>query len=179
MKRKRIKSKAIAPKDHLVFEGNCASNNARIIHKYTEFEIEIWIDKHYHNRRIFGDDDGKRKGIEEKDVLNSIIKAFKFLIDIYFRYPQFKFINYFEKGKATSKIRFVIQEFHSSGILNTVIEIHFLDVGKYEITIITAMEVDDFNISDGQYTLRLSSSKISLQKMINKNLKELYFVDLT
>ena len=55
---------------------NCASDNAKFLHKYTEFEIELWIDKHYENRLLHGDDNGKREGINQKDVQELIINAF-------------------------------------------------------------------------------------------------------
>lgn len=172
MKRKRIKNRVLDP---LEFKANCASENARLLYRYNEFEIELWIDKHYHIRRSVGDDSGKRDNIEEKEVKDLIIQSFKYLIDFYLRFPKFTFINFFEKGKINRK-RLVLQDYKIDGILNVVIEIHFLDVSKYEITVVTAMSISDFKIADGQFVLSFSSSKIVLKKMENKILKEIYKV---
>lgn len=160
------------------FEPNCASDNAKFLHKYTEFEVELWIDKHYEKRLLQGDDNGKREGINEKDVQELIIKAFKYLLDIYLRFPRFKFINFFEPGKTPTKERLVLKNVHDNGTLNVVVEIHFLNTSKYEVTVITAMEVDNFKIADSQYVISLVQNRVSLKRSVNKNLQEIYKLDL-
>lgn len=161
------------------FEPNCASDNAKLLHKYTEFEVELWIDKHYQNRLLHGDDNGKREGISEEDVKELIIRAFKYLLDIYLRFPRFKFINFFEQGKTPTKERLVLKNVHSIGTLNVVVEIHFLDTSKYEVTVITAMEVDDFKIADSQYVISLVQNRVLLKRKVNKNLQEIYSLKLS
>ncbi|AFU69956.1 hypothetical protein P700755_003314 [Psychroflexus torquis ATCC 700755] len=160
------------------FEPNCASENAKFLHKYTEFEVELWIDKHYEKRLLQGDDNGKREGISEENVQKLIINAFKYLLDIYLRFPQFKFINFFESGKKPTKERIVLKNVHDNGTLNVVIEIHFLDTSKYEVTVITAMEVDDFKIADGQYVISIVQNRVLLKRNVNKNLQEIYKLKL-
>lgn len=156
------------------FEPNCASDNAKLLHKYTEFEVELWVDKHYHNRRTIGDNDGRREGIGEKKVQDLIIKAFKYLLDIYLRHPRFTFINFFEPDKKPNKERIVLKEIHTEGILNVVVEIHFLDTSKYEVTVITAMEVDNFKIADGQYVISILENEVILRRNVNKYLQDIY-----
>lgn len=179
-KRRRIKKIAKATSDFKPdFEPNSASDNAKLLYKYTEFEVELWIDKHYQNRLIHGDDNGKRGGINEKDVQELIIKSFKYLLDIYLRFPRFKFINFYEQGKKPTKERIVLKNIHQNGTLNVVIEIHFLDTSKYEVTVITAMEVDDFKIVDGQYVIILLQNRVLLKRNVNKNLQEIYKLKLS
>lgn len=174
-KRQRIKrvKKAISDVEP-DFQPNCASKNAKLLHKYTEFEVELWIDKHYQNRLKHGDDTGKREWISEKDVQNLIIKSFKYLLDIYLRFPRFKFINFFEQGKTTTKERIVLKNVHENGTLNVVIEIHFLDTSKYEVTVITAMDVENFKIADGQYVISLVENRVLLKRNVDKSLQEIY-----
>lgn len=159
------------------FTSNCASQNAKLLHTYNEFEVELWIDKHYQNRRTHGDDNGARTGIEEEDVQNLIIRSFKYLLDIYLRRTRFTFINFSDKEKV-SKERLVLKNIHPNGILNIVVEIHYLETSKYEVTVITAMETDDFKISDGQYVLSFVEQRVSLKRFVNKNLHEIYKLNL-
>jgi len=179
-KRPRVKKIAKATSEvEPNFEPNCASENAKLLHKYTEFEVELWIDKHYESRLLHGDENGKREGIEEKDVQELIIKAFKYLLDIYLRFPRFKFINFYEQGKTPTKERIVLKNVHDKGTLNVVVEIHFLDTSKYEVTVITAMEIDDFKIADSQYVISLVQNRVLLKRNVNKNLQEIYKLELS
>jgi hypothetical protein len=179
-KRPRIKKITKATSDvEPDFEPNCASENAKLLHKYSEFEVELWIDKHYQNRLKYGDDNGKREGINQEDVQVLIIKSFKYLLDIYLRFPRFKFINFYEQGKKPTKERVVLKNVHENAVLNVVIEIHFLDTSKYEVTVITAMEINDFKIADGQYVISLLQNRVLLKRNVNKNLQAIYKINLS
>lgn len=156
------------------FIPNKATSNAKLLHKYTEFEVELWMDVHYHIRKTKGDIDGRREGIEEGKVQLLIIKAFKYLLDIYLRYPRFTFINFIEEGKSKPKERLVLKQIHEDGTLNVVVEIHFLTTSKYEVTIITAMEIDDFKVADGQYVISLVENRVVLRRSVNKSFQEIY-----
>lgn len=57
-------------------------------------------------------------------------------------------------------------------------EIHFLDTSKYEVTVITAMEINNFKIADGQYVLSLVENRVLLKRNVNKNLQEIYKLKL-
>lgn len=178
--RPRIKKNAEATPDlKSGFQSNCASENAKLLHKYSEFEVKLWIDKHYQNRLVHGDVDGKREGINKEAVQKLIIKAFRYLLDIYLRFPRFKSINFYEQGKTLSKERIVLKNVHENGTLNVVVEIHFLDTSKYEVTVITAMEIDNFNIADGQYVISIVQNRVLLKRNINKNLENIYKLNLS
>lgn len=154
-------------KDVKVFEQNCASPNAKFIYKYKDFEIEIWIDKHYEKRVLLGDENGKRIGIEEDIIKNLIIESVKYIFHFYIRH-RISYINFFNKDKPT-KNRIVLKDYRNvEEPLNVVIEIHFLDYSKYEITTITAMKCTDFHISDGQYNITISNDFINLNRLQNK-----------
>lgn len=151
------------------FTQNCASKNAKIIHTYNDFSIEVWIDKHYEIRSTKGDENGLRAGIEQRTVINLVIESVKYIFHFYMITRLPNLINFFNKEKPT-KHRLVIRDF--CGIeepLNIVIEIHFLDYSKYEITVITAMKCKDFMMSDGQIFMSLTDTTINLNRLVKKN----------
>ncbi|MGV6830327.1 MAG: hypothetical protein ACWA5P_02035 [bacterium] len=172
-KRKRITKpiKDIEVEDPLEYKSNCATDNAQLIYVYDELKVELWCDKHYNLRRTVGDSDGKREGIEIEPVKNLIIEGFKFLLDIYLQGVPFKFINYFDiTQKNKPPIRVVLQRPVGESVLNVVSEIHFLDTSKFEITVITAMVINDFKIGDGQYALYIGKNNIVLNRKIRGSL---------
>lgn len=170
-KRPRIK---FEDKSEELFKLNCASENAKFLYLHKDFEIEIWIDKHYQNRLEKGDENGKREGIEEDAVMALIIESFKYIFHFYIKHKHVSFINFFNKEKPT-KYRIVVKDENN---LNVVLEIHFLDYSKYEITIITAMKVEEFKLSDGQYILSIGTQSIKFEKFANKQLSKIDKIDL-
>lgn len=176
-KRKRIKRdiKEIEVIDPLEYKNNCASKNAHCIHTYDELKVELWFDKHYNIRRTLGDDNGKRDGIDVEVVQNLIIEGFRYLLDIYLRGIQFSFINYFDPINPDKKThRIVLKRAINETFLNIVSEIHYLDTSKFEITIITAMVVNDFHISDGQYAIIIGKETISLTRKIQGKMNTIF-----
>lgn len=160
--------------DPIEYKSNCASKNAQIIHIYDELKVELWCDKHYHMRRTLGDDNGKREGIEVEDVQNLIIDSFKYLLDFYLKGVKFSFINYFDGNDPNkTSLRTVCKKKIDNNTLNVVTEIHYLDTSKFEITVITAMVVDDFKISDGQYVLTISDNQVVLRRNVQKRMVEI------
>jgi len=165
--------------DPLVFKPNCASQNAQCIHKYDELKVELWCDKHYHHRRTFGDGNGKREGIEIDGVQDLIILSFKYLLDIYLRSIPFKFVNYFDPKKPNNNFhRIVLKTPIEEGILNVVAEIHYLETSKFEITVITAMVIDNFKVADGQYSLMIRNDKVILSRNTVGRMNEIYILDI-
>lgn len=153
------------------FISNCASENAKFIYVYKDFEIEIWIDKHYEKRLLQGDESGKRLGIEKEAVKDLIIFSVKYIFHFYILNRMSNFINFFSKEKPT-KSRIVLSDYRAmEAPLNVVIEIHFLDYSKYEITTITAMKCTDFKLSDGQYCISITNQHVNLNRFQNKNLQ--------
>ncbi|MEY8779840.1 hypothetical protein AB9K32_05395 [Allomuricauda sp. XS_ASV26] len=177
-KRKRIPMiKGTLVVDKEAFVENCASQNAKPIHEYEEFKVELWVDKHYQDRSQFGDENGKREGIEVERVQDLMIRAFRYLLDIYLRGVNFKFINHFDPNKPDKPpIKVVLKEIQADGTLNVVVQIHYLEPGKFQITVITAMKVDDFRIADGQYAISLTSKEAILRRNVRKSMELIYKV---
>ena len=154
------------------FLSNAASPNAKFLCEFQEtWTHEFWIDKHYLNRKNFGDEAGPREGIEEQNVENLVKKSIPHLFYFALKHS-FKFINH--PPKPTFPIRLVVQEiYNTKTTLNVVVEFHFLDTNKYEITVRTAMSIDDFKLQDNQYVIQLGGNESTLFLMKNKTLNEL------
>ena len=152
------------------FKPNCASQSAKFIHNFKDFEFEIWIDKHYEIRLNQGDEFGKREGIDEEKIIELIVVSIKYIFHFYIKNRLTNYINFFNRDKPT-KNRIVIKDWRDTeNPLNIVVEIHFLDFGKYEITTITAMKCIDFKLSDGQYNITISDNSVNLNRFVNRNL---------
>jgi hypothetical protein len=61
-------------------------------------------------------------------------------------------------------LRIILQEDTSFGLLNVVIEAHFLSINLYEITVKTAMCKDDFILNDNQYAIEIDGDGSILKK---------------
>jgi len=167
-KRKRI-SEPIAIEsfimDPLEYSVNATTQNARqdcVIN--IQYDVEIWYDEHVSIRQ------NERQGIEI-DILKDLAhKSFKHIFYYQLRYPFSKLLQYPErKGRD---YRFVLQEDCNSGeLLNITCELHFLDVGKYEMTFITAMVTNNFKVFDGQYTIKIDGESSILSKLENGKIK--------
>lgn len=166
-KRPRIKVEAIEVVDPLVFTQNCTSKNARQTSAFPHNIVtNVWIDKHYHDRLHVGDDNGKREGIDLHLVENLVIKTFEHVLYFSLKHKDFVFVNF--PPPKTRNIRIVLTEaFENELALNVVVEYQFLDSGKYEVTVITAMRKDVFELSNGQYTIQYIGESIVLKQ--NKN----------
>ncbi len=181
-KRKRIKVvKGEMPKNDFnrgikedygeAYQENAASPNAKYLCEFQEtWKHEFWIDKHYTNRRVFGDDNGPREGIEEVIVEEIIRKSIAHLF-YYSLKHNFQFINF--PPKRTWAHRVVLQEMsNAEDEINIVAEFHFLDSNRYEVTVITAMKVEDFAIQDNQYVIQFHGEESDLYLMTNKILNK-------
>lgn len=176
-KRKRIPvRKPMAPieEDPLEFKQNKSSPKAKRI--YTEDEnvtIELWFDKHYHDRDQHGDDFGKRDGIDN-DVVESLVKrSIKHMILYSTLVKGFTFLNK-DYQPHERPLRIVLQEQTEFGLLNVVIEAHFIEIDYYEITVKTAMCKDDYKPFDNQYTIELDGDGSILSKCDMKKVNEVY-----
>ncbi|MCF1420312.1 hypothetical protein [Mangrovimonas futianensis] len=155
-KRKRIIREVVADSkpviDEKAFVQNASSSNAKKVHDFNEsLNMEIWIDKHYQDRHMFGSDDGeKREGIEYENIETIILKSIKHLIYYSLKHKKFAFLNHPNQGGRN--IRIILREETEDGsFLNIVAEFHFIDLSTVEITIVTAMVIDDFKFSEGQF----------------------------
>ncbi|RKR82787.1 hypothetical protein BDD43_2975 [Mucilaginibacter gracilis] len=174
-KRKRITKELIGEivVDELAFSENIGSKNARKIgEKSEQLHIEIWFDKHYLNRVQFGSDDGeKREGIDEETIKELVKHSISHLINYAFKVKNFAFVN--STNPASHSLRVVLQKDTADGLLNVAVGFYERKIGKYEVTVFTAMVTDTFRISDGQYVILIDGDESSLKKMDNRRLIEI------
>jgi hypothetical protein len=180
-KRKRIplqKSTASVIDDPLAFIPNKSSIKAKKI--FTEVEnitVELWFDKHYHDRDQHGDDFGKRDGITNDIVENLVKRSIKHMVLYCSLIKGFHFLNR-NLQPHERPLRIILQEDSSFGLLNVIIEAHFLNINRYEITVKTAMCKDDFKLNDNQYAIQLDGEGSILKKCDLKRVMEVCSVNL-
>jgi hypothetical protein len=98
-----------------------------------------------------------------------IEKSLKHLFYYSLKHSKFSFVNF--PPPKNRNIRLVLREKDSNlEELNIVVEYHFIDFHKYEVTVITAMRSDEFRMSDGQYSLFFEKDQSTL--IIYQNKKE-------
>ena len=174
--RPRIKRKTNTQQlivDPLAFTVNKATSSGRKISEYSvNINFEIWEDKHLAVRRQHGDDLGKREGIDKETVSQLVKDSFPFLIHFSITNNRFSFISPSESLER--KKRVILQKGCDDLILlNVVVECHLLDITKYEMTIITAMKINGFSVSDGQFVLRLFTDGASLNQNQKGTIQEI------
>jgi hypothetical protein len=170
--RRIFEKKGLPPEpDPLGYIGNKASDRVRLISSVQKpVEIIIYYDKHYIDRLNNGDENGRRDGIESSIIEDLVKRAFDHLLVYSSLVAGFCFSNH---PGITGSPRIVIQEIKNGIMLNVVLSIHYEGISRYEITVKTAMCVDDFNISDGQYVIELYEGGSTLKKKIKNNIIEI------
>lgn len=161
--------------DHEAYIPNSASVKAKKIHVFDEtLNIEIWIDKHYQDRLYHGSDDGsKRDGIEYKSIEPLLIKSIKHLLYYSLKHKNFVFINH--PPNRVGNIRIILKELVDNDLfLNAAVEFHFVDLKTIEVTIVTAMLIEDFKMSEGQFGIEFEGNCSTL---IQNKLKKIGIVD--
>ena len=175
-KRPRIKKGTpILVQDELGFFKNKSSGKVQKAEEFDErIKINTWFDKHYLDRLQFGDENGKRTGIEKDQVRKLVHDSIKHLFYYSFRVKGFAFID--DDAPPGKHLRIILQKEDSSGdMLNVITEIHLVNLNEYEVTIITAMKVNDFFMVDGQYILELyDETGSSLKRKEKGKLTEVY-----
>jgi mRNA-degrading endonuclease HigB of HigAB toxin-antitoxin module len=151
----------------MAYTSNLCSQNARMICSVPlKNQVEIWFDKHYNDRIQFGDNNGKREGIENKVVKSLVEKSIDHLLFYSSSIKNFTFLNHNLNGDRA--IRVILQQEMKESRLNVVIEAHCDKLHSYEITVKTAMCTDEFKISDGQYVLEINGNNSSILKYVLK-----------
>lgn len=151
----RVRKATPAILDEAEFIANKCSPNARRFSKTIEnTNIDIWIDKHYHIRSHLGDEYGKRDGIEPERVREIVEEAIRHLIVYSGVVKNFTFLNY-RHIKGQRALRVVCQKEYEGNKTNVTIEAHLVNLNEIEITIITAIQKNDYQPSDGQYVIEL------------------------
>lgn len=147
---------------------NSCSDNAKKFHDHSHnLEVELWLDKHCGYRQT------ERYGIELDNLQDLAIDSLKHILYYQLRYPRINLIQYPEyRGR---NYRIAVQTTIESGdILNIVVEYHYVDICMYELTIITAMVVNDFKHFDGQYILDIDGESSRLLRRVNNITSELH-----
>lgn len=161
--------------DPLAFKKNKSTEQAQLLcSTMNSFESEIHIDKHYHIRHQQGDQNGKRDGIEPEVVEKLVKKSIKYLVAFSSMFNSFKFVNY--ENQPEKPVRVVLMEEINGNTLNVVIMAHFIEANKLEITIKTAMSVEDFRVESGQFAVVIDDIGATLKKWVNNNLQEVYVI---
>ena len=173
--RKRIplnKAKLLPVEDPAAYIQNKCSERARKVNTIQpNFNFNIWFDQHYQHRTQFGDDNGKREGIDSERVQSLVNKAMDHLVTYSTFLKTFAFVNHVQTSGRNERV--VLQEETQHGLLNVVIEVHLIEVGIYEVTVKTAMCIKDFAISDGQYVLQLIDNESILKRKERGVLREI------
>lgn len=153
-----------------LFTENCASKNAKFHINFTEeTKTEFWLDKHYWDRLHFGDNNGERINIDVAFVESLVLKSFKHLVYYSLKHKEFVFINH--PPPKSRNIRVVLrQTFSNKPILNVAVEYHFLKLNTYEVTVKTAMSIEGFDLSDGQYAIEFTDNESTLYAFKNKKI---------
>lgn len=173
--RKRIpiaEHKGVPVSDPLEWVANKSSPKVRSAANVQEtIAIDLAYDKHYLDREQHGDELGQREGISQAVVQDLVLRSIKHLLFYSGYVANFKFLNRVELGGPV--IRTLCKESTPNGMLNVAIEAHYIGLNRYEITVKTAMCVDDFRLSDGQYAIELHGDGSTLSRMVKKKLEEI------
>lgn len=147
---------------------NSASRKVRHYTTFAEnFQIEFWYDKHYWDRLHLGDENGDRVGIAFENVEPLMVKSFKHLMYYVLKHRDVLFVNH--PPPKTRNIRIVLrQRFYDKITLNVAVEYHFISLNKFEVTIITAMSNQQFQLGDNQYAIEFSEECSTLYRLVNK-----------
>jgi hypothetical protein len=157
--------------DELAFEANRSSPNARkIIKVKPNLIVELWFDKHYYKRHHEGDDSGKREGIDPETVLSLVTRSLEHLFIYGSLCKGFNFVNHETVPEFPHRI--VLMEEVDASILNVVIEVHYIDYNRFEVTVMTAMVVDNFRMPAGQFCIEIHQEHSVLKKQEKGKLSE-------
>jgi hypothetical protein len=159
--------------EELEFVSNkCSTRSRKILVINHKLTIELWFNKHNYERYVPPDEKDKRMGIEPDKVELLVRKSIGHLFWYSSVFRGFNFVNH--KVARQSPKRIVLQESIERSTLNVVIEVHFLSLNHYEVTVITAMAVDNFKIAAGQFCLEINKEHSFLRKIDNGKVLDLF-----
>lgn len=159
----------------LAFVANRSTSHARkVTHHVEKIETILWFDQHYFLRWQIGDAQGKRNGIEPESIEELIKLAIPYLFVCSATNKQFRFANASEVNNIDRNFRIILQQRKVEGVLNVVIESHFIQKTELEITAITAMQTEEFRIADGQFVLEITTSGCMLKKFENRVMNTIF-----
>jgi hypothetical protein len=150
--------------ENLDFTPNkCSSRSRKIVVIDNNLTIEIWFNKHYYDRYYPHDEKDRRKGIEPDKIESLVKRSIKHLFWYSTVVGSFNFVNY-EVARHFPK-RVVLLETVEGSTLNVVIEVHYLSLTRYEVTVITAMVADNFKIAAGQFWIEIKHEHSCLKRI--------------
>ncbi len=162
--------KGVSIDDPLEYGENKCSDNVRKVGSVSEqVDVDLWFHKHYLYRHHLGDEFGKREGIDPDTVKALVVESVKHLVFCSTMLKGFRFINH-DSQEIT---RVVCQKEIDGVLLNVAIEAHYIDINKFEITVITAKKENGFKMKEGQYSLEVTQSGIMLRKLENRKIIEI------
>ena len=151
--------------DPHAYTANSCTQNARKFHEYSnDLVVELWIDKHCTLRQV------ERSGIDIDTLQNLAIESVKHIIYYQLRLQKFNIVQYPEHRGRDKRV--LVQETTDEGVLNLILEYHYLDLCRYEVTMITAMVDDNFGIFDGQYILNIDGESSTLKRKVIGNIND-------
>jgi hypothetical protein len=131
-------------------------------------EFKIWIDKHYDNREQFGDEDGKRDGIDWDNIKKVVYDSLKHMVHYSSMVKGFSFVA--TGPKTGTVLRIVLPKEEEDGeMLNIAIEIRLIELSIYELTVKTAKKTNYFRTADGQYVIELINESTSELKIFKEH----------
>ena len=153
--------------DQLEYFKNKSSDKVRMVSEFSHLiEIVLCFDQHYYERLQYGDNDGFRNGIDKESIEKLVTKPIKLLFLFSANVNGFSFLNH--NPLSFRAVRIILKTPRNGTMLNVAIETHHLEINKYEITVKTAMCVDDFKLSDGQYSIEVGDGYSNLYKFVKK-----------
>ncbi|MBP6432002.1 MAG: hypothetical protein KA319_09555 [Ferruginibacter sp.] len=152
-------------------ENKCSVKARKVFVEHHNISLDIWYDKHYLDRYQHGDENGKRDGIDPSIIGKLIRKSIHYLIVFSAAIKNFNFLN---PTKTQNPIRIVLRDSNVPEILNVAIEAHIISPTNYEITVKTAMLIENFKMATGQYMIDSQGDAISLLKFENKTFIEVF-----
>ena len=157
------------------YMANRSTPRAKRISQHVEkIETMLWFDQHYFLRWQIGDVHGKRDGIEPERIETLIKQAIPYLFVCSASNKQFRFANAIEENRTDRNFRIILQQRNTTGLLNIVIECHFIQKTELEITAITAMQTEEFRVADGQFVLEITSGGCMLKKFENRVMNTIF-----
>lgn len=160
-------------KDPDAYTKNRASENAKIAIEVSEhIDVKIYFDKHYEQRVQHGEDDGQQRNGIDKDIVKLLVmKCISHMIFYASNIKSFHFLNKIAEGSLDRATRVLCQQYIGNELLNVVIEAHFNSITEYEITVVTALCVDKFRMSEGQYAIEIfEDGSSTLKNYYRRNL---------
>jgi hypothetical protein len=174
-KRPRIgvteKGKLVETDPQAFVKNKCSDKAKKTFDHKATVRISGWIDQHLHIRQQQGDEYGKRDGIDPVTVEGLVKESLKYLLLYSALVKGFKFINHPQVPETNKRI--ILRKDNEGFWLYVVIEVHFLAVQEFEITIITAMQEADFRVGAGQYVVEIQEGTSTLYKFDNEKFSEI------